>query len=83
MSSHVMTTRQDAEGARHKLREREEELSRLSGEIAQQRRELPWVKVGKVYTFATDAGPKTLVELFEGALAAARLPYDVRAQLDC
>lgn len=34
--------------------------------MAKQRRELPWVRVEKDYSFETEAGTKTLPELFEG-----------------
>jgi predicted dithiol-disulfide oxidoreductase (DUF899 family) len=52
--------------ARKELLEREKELTRLSDELAKQRQELPWVRVEKDYTFDTDAGTKTLAELFDG-----------------
>jgi predicted dithiol-disulfide oxidoreductase (DUF899 family) len=35
-------------------------------ELAQQRRELPWVRVDKQYCFDTEEGPRTLAELFDG-----------------
>src|SRR5439155_20427195 len=37
-----------------------------SDELAEQRRELPWVPVEKDYTFETEAGTKSLAELFDG-----------------
>ena len=48
------------------LREREEEITRLMREAAEERRALPWVPVEKEYTFETEDGPKTLAELFDG-----------------
>ncbi|MBB5410503.1 putative dithiol-disulfide oxidoreductase (DUF899 family) [Paraburkholderia sp. RAU6.4a] len=39
---------------------------RAGDELARKRRELPWVKVDKVYTFDTPEGRKTLAELFDG-----------------
>ncbi len=39
---------------------------RLGDEIAQLRRELPWVRVEKDYRFETDEGEKALIELFDG-----------------
>jgi predicted dithiol-disulfide oxidoreductase (DUF899 family) len=50
--------------ARKKLLAAEKELTQRRDELARQRRELPWEKVGKVYTFDTPAGKKTLAELF-------------------
>ena len=52
--------------ARTALLEREKELTRLSDELAAQRRELPWVPVEKDYSFETDEGTKTLAQLFDG-----------------
>jgi predicted dithiol-disulfide oxidoreductase (DUF899 family) len=52
--------------ARIELLKREKELTRRSDELAQQRRELPWVPVEKEYVFETNAGRKTLAELFDG-----------------
>jgi predicted dithiol-disulfide oxidoreductase (DUF899 family) len=49
-----------------KVHERERELGRLDEEIAKERQELPWVRVDKEYSFDTEDGKKTLVELFDG-----------------
>jgi predicted dithiol-disulfide oxidoreductase (DUF899 family) len=59
-------SREEWATARNELLEREDELNRLSNELAEQRRELPWVRVDKEYSFDTDEGTKTLAELFEG-----------------
>jgi len=66
MGEHKVGTKEEWREARNALREREKELDRLSEELAEQRRALPWVRVEKEYRLATDAGPKTLPELFEG-----------------
>jgi Bacterial protein of unknown function (DUF899) len=34
--------------------------------VEEQRRELPWVPVEREYRFATEDGPKSLADLFEG-----------------
>jgi predicted dithiol-disulfide oxidoreductase (DUF899 family) len=52
--------------AREQLLVREKEHTRLGDELAQQRRELPRVRVEKDYRFDTDDGEKALGELFEG-----------------
>ena len=52
--------------ARERLLLREKEHTRLGDELAEQRRRLPWVAVEKDYRFDTDAGEKTLAELFDG-----------------
>lgn len=52
--------------ARIELLEREKELTRLSDELAAQRRVLPRVRIDKPYAFETCEGTKTLPELFDG-----------------
>src|SRR5919109_2887540 len=66
MTQHDVGTRQEWLVARKELLEREKELTRLSDDIARQRRELPWVRVDDDYGFETDEGTKTLAELFDG-----------------
>jgi predicted dithiol-disulfide oxidoreductase (DUF899 family) len=59
-------TEQEWQAARKELLGAERELEEHSGRVEEQRRELPWVPVDEEYTLATDAGPRTLPELFEG-----------------
>ena len=66
MPEHKTVTRAEWDTARAELLAREKELTHLSDEIAEQRRELPWVRVDKEYTFQTGDGTKTLAELFDG-----------------
>jgi predicted dithiol-disulfide oxidoreductase (DUF899 family) len=66
MTNHKIGTREEWLAAREQLLVREKEHTRLGDEIAQQRRELPWVRVEKEYRFDTDDGEKTLAELFDG-----------------
>ena len=66
MGDHKIGTREEWLAAREQLLEREKEHTRLGDEIAQQRRELPWVRVEKDYRFDTDDGEKSLAELFDG-----------------
>src|SRR5919198_1294020 len=66
MTDHKIGTREDWLAAREQLLVREKEHTRLGDELAQQRRELPWVRVEKEYRFDTDDGEKPLVELFDG-----------------
>ena len=44
----------------------ERALTRARDKLAQERRELPWVRVEKPYVFETPAGPRTLSDLFDG-----------------
>ena len=48
-----IATRDEWQAAHDALRECEEELYRLDGELDSQRRELPWVPVAKEYRFET------------------------------
>src|SRR5437867_3430524 len=66
MPQRKIATREEWSAARKELLEREQELSKLDEELAKQRQELPWVAVEKEYTFDTEEGKKTLVELFDG-----------------
>src|SRR4051794_26393095 len=59
-------TREEWLAERAELRKLEEEHAKRSEELAEKRRELPWVPVEKEYTLATEDGPKTLPELFDG-----------------
>jgi len=63
---HKIGTREEWQAAREQLLVREKEHTRLGDELAQQRRDLPWVPVEKEYRFDTDDGEKSLVELFDG-----------------
>ncbi|MFL5896169.1 MAG: DUF899 domain-containing protein [Thermoleophilaceae bacterium] len=66
MTEHETATRDEWLAARQALLEKEKDLTRRSDELARERRELPWIPVEKDYTFDTDAGAKTLAELFDG-----------------
>ena len=66
MAAHTIGTREEWAAAREELLAREKEHTRLGDELAQQRRELPWVLVDKEYRFDTDDGTRTLTELFAG-----------------
>ena len=66
MPEHTIGTREEWEAARAELLKREKDLTRMSDELARQRRELPWVPVEKEYTLQTADGTRTLAELFDG-----------------
>ena len=66
MTGHRIGTREEWLAAREELLKREKEHTRLGDEIAQLRRDLPWVRVEKDYLFETDDGEKSLAELFDG-----------------
>src|SRR5438046_7756637 len=66
MIEQKLGTREDWLAARAQLLAREKEHTRLGDDIARQRRQLPWVRVGKEYRFDTDDGTRTLAQLFDG-----------------
>jgi predicted dithiol-disulfide oxidoreductase (DUF899 family) len=66
MTSHKTGTREEWLAARLDLLEAEKALTRRTDELARQRQELPWVRVGEQYRFDTDEGPASLADLFRG-----------------
>jgi predicted dithiol-disulfide oxidoreductase (DUF899 family) len=66
MTDHRVASRAEWQAAREALLEREKQYTRLGDELAELRRDLPWVRMEKEYSFATDDGTKTLLELFDG-----------------
>src|SRR5437763_10763489 len=66
MPEHAVGTEKEWQAERDKLLAEEKELTRRNDELAQQRRELPWVPVEKEYSFETEDGTKSLADLFDG-----------------
>ena len=66
MTTHTTGTRKEWMAARLALLEAEKELTRRSDELAQRRRELPWVRIEKEYRFDTDEGSASLADLSRG-----------------
>ena len=66
MATHLTGSREEWLDARLKLLEAEKELTRRGDELARQRQDLPWVRVGKDYHFDTDDGRASLADLFRG-----------------
>jgi len=66
MTTHATATRDKWLEARLDLLAAEKDLMRRSDEVAQLRRQLPWVRVEKTYVFEGPDGPVTLADLFEG-----------------
>jgi len=66
MTDHKTGTRAEWLAARLELLEAEKALTRRSDELARQRQELPWVRIGKEYRFETSDGPASLADLFAG-----------------
>jgi predicted dithiol-disulfide oxidoreductase (DUF899 family) len=59
-------TREEWLVARRELLAAEKEHTRHGDELARRRRELPWVRIDKGYTFDTDDGEASLADLFRG-----------------
>src|SRR5213082_45273 len=66
MTKHRIGTQEEWQAERDALLKEEKELTRRSDELAGKRRELPWVPVEKDYRFETEAGAKSLADLFDG-----------------
>jgi predicted dithiol-disulfide oxidoreductase (DUF899 family) len=64
--THRIATREEWDEAREKLLVREKEHTTLGDELAQERRDLPWLPVDEEYRFDTEEGEKTLAQLFDG-----------------
>ena len=66
MTAPTVGTREQWTAARLDLLAREKELNRLRDELAEQRRQLPWVPVAKEYRFEGPDGERSLRDLFDG-----------------
>jgi predicted dithiol-disulfide oxidoreductase (DUF899 family) len=66
VAPHVLGTREEWLAARLELLKAEKELTRRGDELAQRRRDLPWVKIEQDYRFATEDGDASLSDLFGG-----------------
>ena len=64
---HRVGTDEEWQTARDELLAEEKDLTRRNDELARKRRELPWVAVAKEYRFETEAGTRSLAELFDGS----------------
>jgi predicted dithiol-disulfide oxidoreductase (DUF899 family) len=63
---HRVVDREEWTAARMELLAREKAHTRLGDELAEARRELPWVRIEKEYTFDAEGGRRTLADLFDG-----------------
>jgi predicted dithiol-disulfide oxidoreductase (DUF899 family) len=62
----TIVSRAEWNTARAELLVREKELFRLKDEVSAARRRLPMVEIDTPYLFDTEAGPLTLLDLFDG-----------------
>ncbi|GAA4586393.1 DUF899 family protein [Planotetraspora phitsanulokensis] len=66
MEKPTIVSAEEWQSARDELLKAEKELTRAQDALAARRRRLPMVKFADGYVFDTPAGPKTLLDLFEG-----------------
>jgi predicted dithiol-disulfide oxidoreductase (DUF899 family) len=66
MTDHQVVSRESWIEARRALLAKEKEFTRLRDQLSQQRRDLPWVRVDKPYSFEGPNGTETLPQLFDG-----------------
>ena len=66
MTRHKTGTREEWLKARIDLLKAEKDLTKRSDALAEQRQELPWVRIDKSYKLDTDGGTATLADLFQG-----------------
>ena len=64
-SNHTVVTHEEWLATRTALLAREKEFTRLRDQLTRERRELPWERVEKSYTFDGPNGKETLAEMFE------------------
>ena len=65
MPEHRVGTQEEWQAERDDLLAKEKELTRRNDELAERRRQLPWVAVEKDYGFETEGGTKSLSDLFD------------------
>lgn len=66
MNNHKVVSQEEWDAANRAHLTKEKELTRLKDEVSAARRELPWVKIEKGYTFEGPDGKVKLADLFEG-----------------
>ena len=81
MTDHKTGTREEWLAARLELLEAEKAMSRRGDELARQRQELPWVRIGKEYLFEGPQGPGTAGRVVRRQQPADRRAHHVRPRL--
>ena len=66
LTKHPIVTESAWIAAGAELLAKEKAFTKARDEISRLRRELPWTKIDKDYTFETEDGPKKLSDLFDG-----------------
>jgi len=63
---HSVVSREEWLTARRALLQEEKDFFRAHDRLKERRRELPWVRLDKPYSFVTEQGRRSLAELFDG-----------------
>jgi predicted dithiol-disulfide oxidoreductase (DUF899 family) len=66
MQRHLIVSRNEWLAARKQHLKKEKEFTRLRDQLSAERREVPWVKVEKIYVFDGPDGQESLADLFAG-----------------
>jgi predicted dithiol-disulfide oxidoreductase (DUF899 family) len=66
VTDHTVVDLEAWTAARAELLALEKEVTRRNDELARLRKDLPWTRIDKRYSFRTADGPRTLAELFDG-----------------
>jgi len=66
IEGHKIVSHDDWVAARKRLLAKEKEFNRLRDQLSQERRDLPWERVDKAYTFEGPGGKESLADLFAG-----------------
>jgi predicted dithiol-disulfide oxidoreductase (DUF899 family) len=85
MDQHRVVTKEEWLVARTQLLAREKEFTRLRDQLSRDRRDFPWVRVEKEYTFESPAGQVTLSDLFAGKsqLIVYHFMFDMNDEEGC
>ena len=66
MTTHQVVSNEQWLAQRKALLDKEKAFTKLRDELSAERRDLPWVRVGKNYMFDSDRGKVSLADLFDG-----------------
>ncbi|TLY69858.1 MAG: DUF899 domain-containing protein [Gammaproteobacteria bacterium] len=85
MTPHRVVSPQEWLAARRQLLDKEKAFTRARDELSRERRELPWERVEKSYTFEGPDGRETLADLFAGRsqLVVYHFMYGAEAEAPC
>lgn len=83
--NHAVVPHEEWLKARKALLVKEKAFTKLRDQLSQERRDLPWVRVEKTYTFDGAGGKETLPELFGGnsQLIVYHFMFDVNEDVGC